>query len=595
MREAGVRRIPGPLRTDATIVAGTAAVLRILFWVETRDDPLFSILAIDGRSYVELATRWASGDWLWGTEPLWFGTLYPFCVGVLFRIFGPDPDVVRILQHGLGVGTALLGWRVGARFSRTAGLVAGLALALSPVLVFYEHQLYDPSVAAFLTALFLEQLLARGRPALPGIALGLLGLARSNALVFVPFGARWIGRRLGSRAAILFAAASLAPLVPVLLRNGIVSGAWTPLTVNGGMIFATGFGDDALGGRALLRRPEDFGPGGAFHREAERIAGRPLGLAEASELWRDRTVAWIVEHPGATARLTLRKLALLAHVRETDDNLGFPLVRDRAATLAWWPGPWAWLLVGGAIGAARLAGRPGRTGEDARAVTLFVLVYSASLLLFFVNARYRLPLVAPLAVLAGAAAGEVWSSLRGRSARHGWLAPLAAGAVCAFLALRDPGVRADPALQFVAIGGALQDEGRPVEALAFAERALSIDPGLAGAHHNRALALRALGRRDEALAAAEEAVRRDPALSPAWMTLGALLAERGRVADALPAFRRAAELSPDDPGALTNLAHALARTGDFPGAVEAGRRAQQRGAALGPELAAWEASLGARP
>jgi tetratricopeptide (TPR) repeat protein len=576
-------------------VAAAAAGVRLLFWAETRGDPLFSILAIDGRSYVELATRWASGDWLWGTEPLWFGTLYPLCVGILFRIFGPDPDVVRIVQHALGVGTALLGMKVGARFSRAAGLVAGLLLALSPVLLFYEHQLYDPCVAVFLTALFLHLLLARRRPALPGIALGLLGLARSNALVFVPFGGWWIGRGQGKRAAILFAAASLAPLVPVLLRNGIVSGAWTPLTVNGGMIFATGFGDDALGGRALLRRPEDFGPGGAFHREAERIAGRPLDLAEASELWRDRTVAWIAEHPGATARLTVRKLALLAHVRETDDNLGFPLVRERAATLAWWPGPWAWLLVAGAIGAARLAGRPGRMGEDARVLILFLLVVSASLLLFFVNARYRLPLVPPLAVLAGAAAGEAWSSIRDRTGRRGWLVPLAAGAACALLALRDPGVRADPALELVAIGGALQDEGRPVEALAFAERALAIDPGVAGAHHNRALALRALGRRDEALAAAQDAVRLDPELPPAWMTLGALLAERGRVADALPAFRRAAELAPDDPGALTNLARALARTGDLPGAVEAGRRAQRLGAALGPELAAWEASLGARP
>jgi tetratricopeptide (TPR) repeat protein len=582
---------PRGLERDVVLVAAVAALLRVLFWVETHSDPLFSILAIDGRSYVDLATRFASGDWGWGRETLWFAPLYPALLGVIFLVSGPEPDLIRVLQHGLGVGTALLGMRLGARFSPRAGLVAGLLLALSPVLVFYEHQLYYPSVAVFVTALFLVVLLGGGRAFVAGLLLGVLGLARSNALLFLPVGAAWLVHREGKRAGILFVAGGLTALAPVILRNGVLSGAWTPLTVNGGMIFATGFGDEALGGRSLLRRPEDFGPQGAFHREAEQLAGREMTLAEASRFHRERALSWIVDHPGATAELTLRKLALLFHVRETDDNLGFPFVRERARTLSWWPGPWAWFLVGAGAGVFRLGLRPGRVGAEGRLLTLFILTYSASLLMFFVNARYRLPLVVPAAVLAGVAVDEGWRALRSSRAR-GWVAPLAAAIACLFLALRDPGVRADPALNLVAVGGALQDEGRPAEALAFTERAIEIDPTVAGAHQNRALALRSLGRGDEALGSAKEATRLDPDLAPAWMTLGTLLAEAGRVSEAVPAFRRAAELEPENPGALVNLAQALAATGDLEGAIELGRRAEQLGVtAIAPRLRAWEESV----
>ena len=253
----------GPSRRTDTIVIALAAVLvRVAFRAETAGDPLFRILAIDGRSYVELASRFAAGDWLWGTEPLWFAPLYPLVLGALFRLFGPEPELVRLLQHAVGVGTAVLGFRLGARFSPLAGRIAGGLLALSPVLVFYENQLYYPSLAVFLTAGFLLLLLDGRRPLATGITFGLLGLLRSNALLFLPVGAWWLGRRAGGRAAGLLVAGTLAVLVPVLLRNGLVAGAWTPLTVNGGMIFATGFNDEALGGRSLVRRPEDFGPRG---------------------------------------------------------------------------------------------------------------------------------------------------------------------------------------------------------------------------------------------------------------------------------------------------------------------------------------------
>jgi hypothetical protein len=607
-----------------------ALVVRIAFAIDVRGEPLFSILAVDARSYFELASRFASGDWFYGREALWFAPLYPTALGALFRAVGPEVAVARAIQFLLGAGTAALGAALAGRVSRRAGAVAGGLLALSPVAIFYEGQLLYTSLAVFLTALFLQCLLrvpgagsagspkragpsktagpstggrrAAGlrRAAGAGLVLGVLGLVRSNALLFLPLGALWLARGKGgaSRAA-AFTLAALCALAPVLLRNGLVAGEWTPMTVNGGMIFATGFNDESLGGRALLRSPDDFGPHGAFHREASRGMGREVTLAEASGYHRDRAVAWIRSHPGETLRLTARKLALLATREEIDDNLGFDLVRPSSRVLHWLPVSWPWFVIPGVFGAVAGWRLRGSSGQMVRILVLYSAVYCGSLLMFFVNARYRLPLAVPLAVLAGVGVESAAVAWRHRTVRA-LAAPAAAAALIAVFAFRSPGVRADPALSLVAVSAALERDGRHEDALVLGDRAIALNPSVAGAHQNRAVSLLALERPEEALAAAEQAVRLDPDLSQAWLTVGALNARAGRFDRAAGAFRRATELSPQSAPAWDNLARSLAALGDFQGALGAAGRGEALGSGalrdLRPEWTrrAAEKSAGSR-
>jgi tetratricopeptide (TPR) repeat protein len=571
-----------------------AVLFRLLFLLETHGDPLFRLLVLDARAYHELALRFASGDFFYGRDPLWFAPLYPSLLGGLFRLIGPDPFGARLVQLALGVGTALLGLRLGRTWSRPVGVVAGAALALSPILVFYENQLLYTSLATFLTASFLGMFvpLARagsGRRALgSGLLLGALGLVRSNALLFLPVAALILVRRRGVRVAALFTTATLLALVPVLLRNGVASGSWTPLTVNGGMIFATGFAEDSRGGRALLRKPDDFGPRGAYHREAERIANRSMTLAEASRFHRDRTVERILRRPLETVRLTGRKLALLLNAREIDDNLGFPLARGRAASLSWWPAPWSFLVLGSALGVVATFRRRGEGDVESRVIFAFAATYAVSLLLFFVTARYRAPLTVPGAVLAGIGLEWIWTTVRNARWRElGWIAGIVV--VAGLVLFRDPGVRADPALARIAVAAAFERDGQSEVALRMTEEALALDPSIAGGHHNRALSLLSLGRTEEAILASREAVRLDPDLYEAWLGLGTALARSNRVGEALPAFRAAVDLAPRHPDALTNLAQALATTGRMREAVEIGRRAVACGAdRLVPLLTRWE-------
>jgi tetratricopeptide (TPR) repeat protein len=583
-------------RRDALFFALLALAFRLAFTFETRADPVFDLLVIDARFYHDLALRLAAGHF--GSGPLWYAPLYPAMLAVLFRTLGDDPKLVVAMQFVFGAATAALGVGMGARFSRLAGRVAGGLLALSPVLVFYDNQLLYASLAVFLTAAFLFGFVrlaggaGKGRAALGnGLVFGLLLLTRTNAMLFAPLGAALLVWQRGVRTTAIFTAGAALAMLPVLLWNGIGGGAWTPLTVNGGMILATGFAEDSVGGRTLQRTPDDFGPGGAYQREAEQATGRAMTLAEASDWHKARTLEKLREDPMRAASLTLRKLRLLFTAREIDDNLGFESVRERAWTLRWWPAPWAWILIAAGAGVGAALRRTGAPRRDALALLAFAVAYGGSLLLLFLNARYRVPLVVPGAVFAGVAVAAVRDAVRARRWR-GLVVPALGAAALAGPVLADPGVRIDRAYEWNALGAALLNHGDPRAGLALLDRAVAADSRMAGAHLNRSLALLALGRNEEAYAAAVEATRFDAALADAWQTQGAILARAGRVADALPAFRKAAELRPDDAAAQRNLAQALAVTGDLAGAVEAGRRAVAAGdRAFAGQVEAWEAQV----
>jgi tetratricopeptide (TPR) repeat protein len=590
---------------DLWLVAIVALVARLAFALDVHGDPAFSILAIDARFYARVAERFARGDWLLGTEPLWYGPLYPVVVGFLYRVFGPEPGLVRWLQHALGIATAVGVTAIGARFGRPVARIGGILFALSPVVIFYESQLLMVSFAlaattAFL-ALFLVSLDSRDARAPrdsfrwrtaggAGLAFGALALLRTNAIVFAPVAvACWMLARR-PRAAIAFVVGVAVVLTPLLLRNGLVSGAWTPLTVNGGMIFATGFAEDAVGGRALVRSPEDFGPGGTYQREAEEAVGHPLSLADAAAFHRDQAVRRIRDDPGQALRLTGRKLGLLFAADEIDDNLGFAFLRDRSWVLRALPRPWMLVTILAAIGGA-LAVFGGRPDRRAIALVAFAVTYGASLLLAFVNARYRLPLYVPGVLLAGYGVLRTSEIVRAGERRRLGAAGLA-GLAAALLTLHDPGVSPDRAIQFASFGAAMAESGHFDEALAAADRALSLDPALPGAHLNRALALMSLGRNDEALPATVRARELDPTLFDAWMTEGALRARAGAVEAALPAFERAVTLRPDDAAALLNLSQALSVVGRTAEAIEWGQRAADRGAPRAASLVdSWRRRL----
>src|SRR6266542_1760020 len=114
----------GRLWPSALGVFAFALILRALHLWQLRRAPFFTLLMGDALSYDLWAQRIAAGDWL-GRDVFYQAPLYPYMLGVVYRLFGHDLMVARICQALLGsVACALITIAGGRLFGRRAGLVA---------------------------------------------------------------------------------------------------------------------------------------------------------------------------------------------------------------------------------------------------------------------------------------------------------------------------------------------------------------------------------------------------------------------------------------------------------------------------------------
>ncbi|PAW66685.1 MAG: hypothetical protein B9S34_07450 [Opitutia bacterium Tous-C1TDCM] len=111
------------------------------------------------------------------------------------------------------------------------------------------------------------------------------------------------------------------------------------------------------------------------------------------------------------------------------------------------------------------------------------------------------------------------------------------------------------------LGAALDDTGRPAEALPHLQRALELKPDHPETLNSLGNVLNRLGRPAEARPLLERAVQRQPRFASAHNTLGVSLMALGHAEAGLAAFRRALELAPGLALAQVNLGWALANSG----------------------------------
>lgn len=387
-----------------------AAVVRLAYVAELRATPWFDRLVVDPEYYDAWAQRIAAGDWL-GTGAFYMDPLYPYVLGALYAVVGRDLLLARLLNVVCSVGacafTAALGRRIGGA---TAGLLAGLGLALYEPDVFNCGELDKTALSMLLVAAFLFLMTDRRRTARlgAGLALGLAALTRANLLVFAPLGALVLARdgresdtaAARARAAAVFVAGFVLALAPVTLRNLAVAGAFVPTTTQLGQNFYTGNNPEnpygAYGVVSFVRANPHFEEAD-FRAAAEARAGRPLGPNEVSRFWLRAGLAHIAADPGFAARAFLRKAALVWNDFEISDSQDQYLMERESRTLR------LPLLGFGEVAAFAVLGLVVRRRSRAvRLLAAYVIVYGATLVAFFVFARYRVqvvPALLPLAAL----------------------------------------------------------------------------------------------------------------------------------------------------------------------------------------------------
>jgi 4-amino-4-deoxy-L-arabinose transferase-like glycosyltransferase len=171
------------------------------------------------------------------TQPLYGWFLIP-----LYWAFGRHWEVVGLAHIAVAVGSTLIVWQIGRRWlTPTIGLLAGLAVALHPYLVWHDihmnREILDHFVAASAIYLTLHAAERFGwRRALPlGAVLGLaiLGNVRLEGLPILLavylLCRSGLSRRTVVATLALFAAAAVV-VMPWIVRNKVSVGCWTVTT-----------------------------------------------------------------------------------------------------------------------------------------------------------------------------------------------------------------------------------------------------------------------------------------------------------------------------------------------------------------------------
>ena len=132
-----------------------ALLVRLLHVWLLRRSPFFSALLGDARGYDEWAQRLAAGNWF-GGDVFYQAPLYPYFLGVIYKIVGHSLLAVRVVQALVGAAScALLGMAGHRLFSRRVGIVAGGALAIYAPAIFFDALIQKSVLDTFFLTLVL--------------------------------------------------------------------------------------------------------------------------------------------------------------------------------------------------------------------------------------------------------------------------------------------------------------------------------------------------------------------------------------------------------------------------------------------------------
>ncbi len=617
-----------------------AFALRLTYVLQLRSSPLFDHPQMDELYHDQWAQAIAAGE-TFVEGPYFRAPLYPAFLAAVYKAFGHDYLAPRIVQALLGALSCGLLFLIGRGvFGRAVGAVAAFAAAGYWMLIYFDGELLIPSLVVFLDLLLIWLLLRAARTpgalvhGLAGLVLGLSAIARPNILLFGPAVVIWlfvVHRERLRRALVCVACVTggcLLVILPITIRNYAVGDDLVLIASQGGVNFYIGNNPRSDGHTAIVPgTPGDWWGGYyATIARAERALGRKLKASEVSRYYYGQAWDFIRTQPGRFLALLGRKLQLFWSRWEIANNKGIyfwtehftPIVRFLPLRFA----------VVGPLGILGLVLCWRRRGE-LFPLWGFILVYMASVVLFFCTARYRTPVLPPLLLLATYAAFRAAATVR----QMRWK-PVAVGlvvlALAAVLVNATPGAESfrNDAQSYVMLGNAYEEQsqldlaadnyrqalavepeyllarynlgtvlgksGRLPEAIAELRRALTIAPRpergetqatVVSAHNNLGNVLFQSGAYAEAIAeyraalrlrAVGEAVDARRNLARALLAQAQLLAEQGNDARALELLGEAARLSPDLTGAHLLSARILLAHGDRQAGIDVLREAYRR-------------------
>ncbi|MCP4582013.1 MAG: tetratricopeptide repeat protein [candidate division Zixibacteria bacterium] len=392
------------------------------------DWPGWDSPTIDALYHHIWAQQIAAGDIL-GGGPYFRAPLYPFMLGMIYVIFGPDFNIVIMLQHLMGLTAIPLVFLLARRFfSVKIAYVAAFITSINGVLIYFESQLLlDFMLVIYMLIIVLSLVSAHKNNKswlylFAGLTIGLFAITRPNILAIIPLICVWIiiagdDFKRGIKQSLLVLCGIIILVLPVTVRNIVIGGDTVLVASQGGINFYIGNNERADGFTALL---PGFGHTWQYSDaefEAAQEIGKKPGVIKPSEVsgfYYDKALDYIFSEPVDFLKLIIKKLYMFWNRFEISNNNNLYFLTDYIG-MSFMP-----LFLFMFISPLGLVGSVLCFFKDRRYWLFPILIfgYMATIVAFFVTARFRIPLVPLLTIMAVFAVHEIYSAWRDKRYKY---------------------------------------------------------------------------------------------------------------------------------------------------------------------------------
>ena len=394
-----------------------ALAFRLLLIHQGANSPFFQNLIIDAEKYSSDAIKLMQGsNDSYLTTPFWQAPGYTLYLCFIYFLFGlRNLLAVRVIQALLDSFNCILVVTI----AKALGIewrwsfLSGCLLAAYGPSIFFTTEIAIPIPLIFgmlMSTRLLLHLIEKPSPYVAvaiGLILGLSALFRPNALVlglpFVIFIFRYFEERAdAAKWTVFFVVGILIAVLPVSVHNFRRGGEFILISHNGGINLFVGNNPD-------WKTTFNIRPGPAWERmvsEPSRSVGpyRGISSSKASGYWVRRVTNYAWNEPYAFMKGMLEKCLLFVNYYEFRRNTDIEFQKSILPMLRY-----PILFTFGFIGPLALVGlvfyiRSGKMWLPA----FIVLIYSTSIIIFFVCGRYRLPIVPLLCIFASLGIKELY-------------------------------------------------------------------------------------------------------------------------------------------------------------------------------------------
>lgn len=358
---------------------------------------------MDEKYHDQWAQEITAGEFF-GRVPFYRAPAYPYLLSLIFTLFGHNHYTPRLVGIIIGALSCVLIYLMGKElFSYRVGILAGTLACFYSMFIYFDSLLLTVNLEIFfvlLALLFLVRWLKTRFSLLlifAGLFWGLASITRPTFLVcLVVFPAYLLAILKREKFKDLFKniflliLGALPAVLGVLIINFTVGKDNVPLAWNGGINFYLGNNPAANGWSATAPEIKKTWLGGYNDAiiVAEQALNKNLRPSEVSNYWFRKGLQYILSHPLDWSILILKKLYILVSAYEFPNNQSIETYRSFSWLLRIPLMSFGFIVVFAALG---LITAP-RT-KSIRIAQLFLLFYSLTIILFFIPARYRMPLI----------------------------------------------------------------------------------------------------------------------------------------------------------------------------------------------------------